>query len=323
MNKKIFIGFSQINGLPIANQVKREIENACSWIKCEFWSDENVFSLNRDTLNSLIISSKKYEYGIFIATKDDIANKSGSDVYISSDNVIFEIGLFLGSMGIERSFIMIENGCKLPSDFNGITVPIFERDDESSISGSINKIINQLNNNRKAYGLRPIPSAVLALGYFDNFLEPFARFREKTTTSQNDQVKVVLPANINAIVDKNKFYELIEQYEKIYESDNISVYNDQKRPVIKKIKNKKNLFWDIPTTLHTLKKLFDRVYPEKNIIGSDVDSDKWIQYEVNSFADALDTLIKGDISFIDLNVSFIWLEYKDGVLKETLIQSNN
>lgn len=316
MKKKLFIGFSQVNGSEIAIKVKNDIESSCGWIKCELWNNGKAFPLNDSTLNSLIVASRKYEYGVFIATQDDKVKETKREVLIPRDNVVFEMGLFVGSMGIERSFIMVEKGSKLPSDFKEITVPFFEKGNPSSTSNATEKIINRLKNNRQAYGLRPIPSATLALGYFDNFLEPFARLRKKEDSGRKYEIKIILPENINYITDKSKFYELIDKYEEINESEDVSVYNDNKRPVIKRLKSNKNIFWDIPTTLNTLKKLFDKVYPAKNVIGNDIDSDEWIKDEVNNFVGAMSTLIEKDISFMNLKVCFYWLEYKKGSLEE-------
>jgi len=94
---------------------------------------------------------------------------------------------------------------------------------------------------------------------------------------------------------------------------------DNKRPVIKQLVADKDTFWDVPTTLHTLKKLFDKAYPSTNVVGSNIDSDDWIKDEVNNFVGAISILIDQDISFMKLDVSFWWISYSKGQLVETLV----
>lgn len=45
------------------------------------------------------------------------------------DNVLLEYGLFVGSAGLKHTVIVAEEGVKLPSDLNGVTVIFFDRKD--------------------------------------------------------------------------------------------------------------------------------------------------------------------------------------------------
>src|ERR1044071_6173456 len=121
MKRKLFIGSSGGRGVAVAESVASQIQKACDeWLQCVIWDRGDTFAINRSFLDSLLRAAQRYHYGIFIATKDDPTVKKGVSIVEARDNVIFEMGLFLGSMGISRSFLLVEKGVTLPSDFEGI-----------------------------------------------------------------------------------------------------------------------------------------------------------------------------------------------------------
>ena len=66
-------------------------------------------------------TSKDCLFSIFLVTKDDkLIKPSGASVTIPSDNIIFEIGYFAGTIGIEKTIIIYEKGSKIPTDLSGI-----------------------------------------------------------------------------------------------------------------------------------------------------------------------------------------------------------
>ncbi len=52
---------------------------------------------------------------------------------VTRDNVVLETGLFIGAVGLERTFVMKEKGVALPSDLNGVTYVAFERDGHGAL----------------------------------------------------------------------------------------------------------------------------------------------------------------------------------------------
>ena len=70
--RKIFIGSSK-EGLDVAKKLKKALEKKFpSFLNCTLWTDGNIFSLNKGALDSLVIASRKFDYGILVATADDI-----------------------------------------------------------------------------------------------------------------------------------------------------------------------------------------------------------------------------------------------------------
>jgi predicted nucleotide-binding protein len=86
------------------------------------WTD-GVFRVANYTLQSLEDEVESSDFAIAIAHADDLTESRGKEWPAPRDNVIFELGLFMGKLGKERAILMEprEDGVKLPSDLAGIT----------------------------------------------------------------------------------------------------------------------------------------------------------------------------------------------------------
>lgn len=124
---RVFI-ISSAEALPIA----REIQNAFEHdpFTTVVWTD-GVFRVANYTLQSLEEEVDQSDFAIAIAHHDDITSSRGLDWPTARDNVIFELGLFMGRLGRQRAILMEprDEKIKLPSDMAGVTtVPYrFER----------------------------------------------------------------------------------------------------------------------------------------------------------------------------------------------------
>lgn len=94
---KIFIA-SSVEGLEIAYAAQVNLEHDA---EITVWS-QGVFNLNKTTINNLITAINNFDYGIFIFSPDDITKLRDKAVLTVRDNVIFELGLFIGKLGIEK-----------------------------------------------------------------------------------------------------------------------------------------------------------------------------------------------------------------------------
>lgn len=84
---------------------------------------EGVFKVANYTLQSLEDQLDISDFAIAIAHSDDVTESRGNDWPSPRDNVIFELGLFMGRLGRQRAILMEprEAGVKLPSDLAGVT----------------------------------------------------------------------------------------------------------------------------------------------------------------------------------------------------------
>ncbi len=81
------------------------------------------FSLSQNTIDSLVKIADSVDFAIFIFTPDDVANIRNQEKNITRDNVVFELGLFTGTLGKERCFIVKPRNIELhlPTDLLGLT----------------------------------------------------------------------------------------------------------------------------------------------------------------------------------------------------------
>ena len=86
------------------------------------------FNPGTTTLERLVELAHEVDFAAFVFAQDDwtIGSPPASDALGSGqasprDNVVFEAGLFGGTLGMRRTFILHANGAKLPSDLLGLT----------------------------------------------------------------------------------------------------------------------------------------------------------------------------------------------------------
>ncbi|NOU46556.1 MAG: nucleotide-binding protein [Bacteroidales bacterium] len=275
MKRKIFIGSSK-EGHNVAEQIKNEVnKHLGDWIECETWQEGKVFSQNKNTLDCLVKASRRYDYGILVASKDDITFKRFRLYNTMRDNVLFETGLFMGSLGLQRAFLITSDNISLPSDYSGVTIVKYNK---KNLNNKIETILAELEKTKGSFNLKPLPSAALAFGYYESFVLDFSKkqFRE----NPNFQLKILLPANISDI----------DAQKELYIADYPSTETQGGRPVANEYNDEKNCFWDIPTTLNTIYHLTDYIIPSTEL-GINIEKDEWIQHELRNFAGTLETLI--------------------------------
>jgi hypothetical protein len=114
----VFFG-SATEGLKIAEKLTMALSEVAT---CRLWK-HGVFGLSQGTLESLIATTRGADFAVLLVTADDLATKKGKRTHVPRDNIVFEIGLFMGSIGRERTFIVCtkDSLAGLPSDLAGIT----------------------------------------------------------------------------------------------------------------------------------------------------------------------------------------------------------
>jgi predicted nucleotide-binding protein with TIR-like domain len=138
---RIFVGSSS-EGLPVANKIQELLADEFSVV---VWDQGTVFGLGDATLEALEAAVLAYQSGIFVFTADDRIEIRGQILSVARDNVIFELGMFIGKLGRRRAFVVhpAQPEITLPSDLNGITTasyPPGERDLAVALAGPVNRI---------------------------------------------------------------------------------------------------------------------------------------------------------------------------------------
>ncbi len=83
---------------------------------------EGVFQASSTAIESLVKAAKEADFAALVLTADDITVSRHKSKPSPRDNVIFELGLFIGALGRERVFILKPRGVdvRIPSDLLGV-----------------------------------------------------------------------------------------------------------------------------------------------------------------------------------------------------------
>ena len=125
---KMFIGSSS-ESLEIAYAIQENLDDVAD---CTVWT-QGVFSLSSGFLDQLVSQLGQVDFGIFVVSPDDQLVLREDQYSVARDNVIFEIGLFIGRLGIDRTFLVhskSEPDLHIPTDLLGITTALY-RDDRT------------------------------------------------------------------------------------------------------------------------------------------------------------------------------------------------
>ena len=116
---KIFIGSSR-EASQIAKSLQHELrDNAYS----ELWS-QGLFRVGTVGLEDLVQAANGFDFGVFVFAPDDVIKMRDKQYSAVRDNVLFELGIFVGKLGPQRSFFVVpehDDQLHLPSDLNGVT----------------------------------------------------------------------------------------------------------------------------------------------------------------------------------------------------------
>ncbi|MEM7480794.1 MAG: L-histidine N(alpha)-methyltransferase [Acidobacteriota bacterium] len=88
------------------------------------------FDLSRTALDTLQREVDRADFAVFVFSPDDALEHREEKLLTTRDNVIFELGLFMGRLGTDRSFVLFATGTekclRFPSDLLGITTANFD-----------------------------------------------------------------------------------------------------------------------------------------------------------------------------------------------------
>lgn len=155
MKPVLFIGSSS-ESLDVAYAAQENLEDCAQAI---VWK-QGLFELSRNFLDSLLDTLDETDFGLFVFAPDDLTKIRGHAMATTRDNVVFELGLFIGRLGRERSFILMPKDIMdlhLPSDLLGINTATFDQPENArllvaTLGAACNKVrraIQQLSNSNR------------------------------------------------------------------------------------------------------------------------------------------------------------------------------
>lgn len=116
---EIFV-ISSVEALPIARAIQTALEH--DPYRVIVWTD-GVFRAGKYTMESLEGALTTADFAVAIAQPDEEVSSRDTVVRAPRDNVIFELGYFMGRLGRQRAVLFEPRGdeVELPSDLSGVT----------------------------------------------------------------------------------------------------------------------------------------------------------------------------------------------------------
>ncbi|BAC94653.1 conserved hypothetical protein [Vibrio vulnificus YJ016] len=123
---KLFIG-SSVEGLEVAYAIQSELEHDS---EPTVWS-QGVFNLTQSTLSDLLSALDTFDAAIFVMSPDDVVKMRGQEQTVTRDNVLFELGMFIGRLGPEKTFMVKPRNSQdfhVPTDLLGLTPGVYDNE---------------------------------------------------------------------------------------------------------------------------------------------------------------------------------------------------
>lgn len=123
LKPSLFVG-SSTEGLDFARAVRSSLgEDA----EVTLWN-EGFFALGNTFIESLITALPRFDFAVLVLTPDDLVRSRDTEILSPRDNVLFELGLFMGRLGRSRTFILHQRAPapKMPSDIAGVTTAVYD-----------------------------------------------------------------------------------------------------------------------------------------------------------------------------------------------------
>jgi Predicted nucleotide-binding protein containing TIR-like domain len=265
---RLFIGSSS-EAKDLAEQIQMILDDVA---EVKIW-DQQTFFPGEHPLESLRREVLQTDFALLLVTPDDKIRKRDKAGYSVRDNILFELGMFMGVLGPRRSFYLVvevttkdhkKKQLMLPSDLAGITRVQMAMEEGKDSTSSLRKACTQLKDaiRRAANNIDVtlLPSTALAIGYFNNFvcqvchkLSSLTDFQVNghTFNLQKDlfDFLVVLP-NSASDASHEGFTKFVRKNQLV----KIEVEGESKSRtfpffVDSKLKNGRLLLFDYPTTL--------------------------------------------------------------------------
>ncbi|QNN21745.1 hypothetical protein HED60_05490 [Planctomycetales bacterium ZRK34] len=131
---RLFIG-SSTEGLQIAKSLQMNLDHAA---EVTVWTN-NIFEVSQTQSESLFGALDASDFAAFVFTPDDVVESRNQTYNAPRDNVIFELGLFAGRLGLHRTYIVKPRDAtiKIPTDLFGINTVDYENHTSGNVSAMV------------------------------------------------------------------------------------------------------------------------------------------------------------------------------------------
>ncbi len=146
----VFIG-SSLENLPIATAIQKSLMR--QKVETRMWSD-GVFRCSRAAIEDLVCAANQTDFAVLVLAADDITISRGRQAAAPRDNTIFELGLFMGTLSRDRTYVVAPStlDIKIPTDLLGVTLMKYKKKRGQSIGRAISPVTRKLMSLIKQHG---------------------------------------------------------------------------------------------------------------------------------------------------------------------------
>jgi CRP/FNR family cyclic AMP-dependent transcriptional regulator len=150
---KLFI-ISSTEALDVAREIQAQLERD---VFSTVWN-EGVFFAGGYSLEALEKAVMESDFAVAVAQADDIVETRGGRHPTLRDNVLFELGLFMGKLTRHRAILVHPRvtGLKLPSDLHGLTLASYAPGKPEELASRLGPACNEIRKIVRALGVRKL-----------------------------------------------------------------------------------------------------------------------------------------------------------------------
>lgn len=133
---------SSSEGLEIADALQALLDRQYEVV---VWN-QGVFGPGQGILEALVGQLHAFDFGVLVLTADDLVTSRGVPAAVPRDNVLFELGVCVGMLGRDRTFIVHDRTVelKLPTDLAGVVTVTFERHALGNLQSALGAAATQI-----------------------------------------------------------------------------------------------------------------------------------------------------------------------------------
>ena len=187
----LFVGSSS-EGLRVAKALQVLLDDSC---EVTIWS-QGLFGLSQGTLESLVGALDDFDFAVLVLSPDDLLTSRDETSPAPRDNVLFELGLFMGALGRQRTYVLYDRtaAIKLPSDLAGVTAATYEPHSSGNLESALGAAATRIEGQIGKLGVRPrerLAQLTQAAEGFDNAAAQMDRLIELIARSRKVELDIV------------------------------------------------------------------------------------------------------------------------------------
>ncbi len=148
----LFIG-SSVESLAVAREIQAIFAHD-KWV-VKLWTD-GVFVASSTAVADLLVEVKNADFAIMVFAPDDKVTSRHKESATPRDNVVFELGLFMGDLGPDRTFIVKPRGVtlRIPTDLLGMKSLEYDPSEPDELTTSLAPVCNEIRKRVSALGMK-------------------------------------------------------------------------------------------------------------------------------------------------------------------------